>query len=663
MLTVRVRRIVPRVGAAVAALLLATGVPLPSASGWSLTALQLRLLSGGSEQALLSLGVLQAHAAGPDSMAGRMSGTTRQVSGAGRRAAVAGGGDSGDDPPLGAAPGTAVGATVAGPAVTGGPANVVPNGTDRCAVRLGDDVRVNQDCENATDPALHGRSQAQNEAAIAIDPRDARRVIAASNDYRRGDGGCGAYFSQDGGRTWGGGLAPSGFTVPGVGAASARQYWQAGGDTAVGWDSSGTAFLQCQVFNRGFPTTQDPDVSSGVLVFRSDNGGASWDFAGRPVVLSPSTPASGVTLEDKPYLAVDSGRDSPFRDRVYVTWTEFRTDGTAPILGAFSSDHGQTFSKPVLVSAPSSVCPISVGAAGSCDANQFSDPVVAPDGTVYVVWANFNNAVTLPDNRNQVLAAVSHDGGATFSAPVKVADYYDLPDCATYTGQDAGRACVPVKADSANQTSFFRAANYPSAAVDPRNSRHLFVDFGSYINRHSNEANGCVPTGFTAGGINTFTGVTTAGACNNDIQISQSFDGGVTFTGQKADPRAMPSVNRDDTATDQFWQWTSVTPEGDQVVTFYDRRFGDDERSGNMDVSLVVGDDQRRVTGSSMPPPTQFSGLFLGDYIGVAASRETVLPAWADTRDIGVTSCPADPRSLCRFGQDEDIFTRVVTIR
>ena len=64
-----------------------------------------------------------------------------------------------------------------------------------------------------------------------------------------------------------------------------------------------------------------------------------------------------------------------------------------------------------------------------------------------------------------------------------------------------------------------------------------------------------------------------------------------------------------------------------------------------------------------MPPPTQFAGTFLGDYIGVSAVGSTALPAWADTRDVGVTSCPTDPRSLCRFGQDEDIFTGIVRIR
>jgi hypothetical protein len=653
----RIGRVAARVGAVGIAFLLATGVPLPSQSGWSLTALQYRLMSGGSEQALVSLGVLSAQAASPGAGPNRMSATRRVPSGTMHaNVAIGGGGDSAEEPPLAPAPGTTVGGPVAGPAISGGPANVVPARDDRCSMTLGGNVKVNQDCLNASDPALHGRAQAQNEPAISMDPSNPSRVIAASNDYRRGDGGCGAYFSQDGGKTWGGGLAPSGFTIPGVGAPTQRQYWQAGGDTAVGWDASGTAYLQCQVFNRGLPVAQDPDVSSGVLVFRSDNGGASWNFTGRPVILSPSTPASGVALEDKPYMAVDSGRTSPFSGRVYVSWTEFRTDGTAPILLAYSSDHGQTFSKPVLVSTSSSLCPISVVGANNCDANQFSEPVAGPDGSLQVVWANYDNAVSGKDNRNQMLVATSHDGGATFSAPVKVADYYDLPDCVTYTGQDAGRACVPVKNDAAHQNSFFRATNYPSAVVDPKNARHVIVDYGSYINRHSNESNGCVPTGFAPSGNNTYTGVTTPGACNNDIQVSESWDGGKTFTGTTRDPRAMPSVNKDSTATDQWWQWTAITSDGTPAVSFYDRQYGSDERSGYMDVSLVA-EREHRVTSSSIPPVTEFGGLFLGDYTGISAANDVALPIWADNRAIGVTSCPTDVRTLCSFGQDEDVFT------
>jgi len=104
---------------------------------------------------------------------------------------------------------------------------------------------------------------------------------------------------------------------------------------------------------------------------------------------------------------------------------------------------------------------------GNCNENQFSDPFTGPDGALSVAYSNFNNAVAGNDNRNQILLAKSTDGGNTFSTPVKVSDYYDLPDCDTYqgAGADPFRACVPEKGSSTK--SVFRATNYASGAVNP----------------------------------------------------------------------------------------------------------------------------------------------------------------------------------------------------
>ena len=119
---------------------------------------------------------------------------------------------------------------------------------------------------------------------------------------------------------------------------------------------------------------------------------------------------------------------------------------------------------------------------------------------------------------------------------MKVGDYYDLPDCETYQGQDEGVACVPEKGET--QNSFFRAANYPSGAVDPTNPREVDVTFASYINRHSNESNGCVPQGYNPDTFQPlYDGVKTAGACNNDVLISRSTNRGTSFSGGSADVR------------------------------------------------------------------------------------------------------------------------------
>jgi len=350
---------------------------------------------------------------------------------------------------------------------------------------------------------------------------------------------------------------------------------------------------------------------------------------------------------------------TPFQDRIYVTWTEFAPDGTAFIYEAYSADYGEHFSPRHLVSLGSALCPndYGLGTADTCNENQFSQPFVGPDGVLYVIYSNFNNAETFgntDDNRNQILLSKSVDGGNTFTGPVKVSDYYDLPDCATYQqGHDFGRACVPEKNATAN--SIFRATNYGSGEVNPTKPNQVVVAFGSYINRHSKESNGCAPAGTSpATGQDLYTGVKTPGACNNDILVSVSNDGGNTFTGTTTDPRVLPTANTDpgQATTDQWWQWIAFTKNGKLATSYYDRQYGTDETTGYSDFSISGSGDSptytawnvQRVTNNSMPPPTQFPesngfSAFWGDYTGLAADTQAH-PFWSDTRDPDLFACP-----------------------
>ncbi len=557
-------------------------------------------------------------------------------------------------------------------------------GLSLCPRNFGPNVLVNQNCLNVTDPDLQGRGQAQDETAIAENPLNPHQLVAGFNDYRRGDGTCGTAFSGNGGATWADSTLPNEFTRGTAFGGVAREYWQASGDPSVAWDSRGNAYFDCQVFQRGPFTTNNPDQSSAVYVFRSTgDGGASWNFTGRPAVETYTTNA--LPFNDKPYMTIDNHPGSPFRDRIYVTWTLFAADGSAYIMEVHSDDYGQTFSSPVVVSTTSPLCVNTFGAGtphGDCNENQFSDPFTGPDGTLYVAFNNFNNATSSSsDNHNQVLLVKSTDGGNTFSAPVLVGNYYDLPDCATYQGgQDAGRACVPEKGTAEN--SVFRATNYPSGAVNPANPSQVAVTFGSYINRDSNESNGCVPAGISpATGGNLYTGVKTAGACNNKILLSVSTNGGSSFTGTTTDPRQLPVVTtakRQD-GTDQWWQWTAFTPRGTLVSSYYDRQYGADETTGDMDISVSVSRNLSRftvarATSSSMPLPTQFpdaqgNSLFFGDYSGLSAVSGAH-PLWMDTRNPDAFLCPGTaapgvPPALCTgaepnglLANDQQIYTR-----
>jgi hypothetical protein len=169
------------------------------------------------------------------------------------------------------------------------------------------------------------------------------------------------------------------------------------------------------------------------------------------------------------------------------------------------------------------------------------------------------------------------------------------------------------------------------------------------------------------------------GGCNNDILTSVSQDAGKTFTGATADVRALPTVRADDPRADQFWQWAAFDPNGRFAVSYYDRAYGDDRTTGFSDVSLSGSRNGSsfavtRVTTGSMPPPTQLTGSFFGDYSGLTADRHAH-PVWMDTRDTALFVCRdangmvTSPPAVCTQSADnadeaneQNIYTRSLAI-
>jgi len=579
----------------------------------------------------------------------------------------------------------------------------------QCGLSLGGNVKVNQGCLNISAANVQGRGQAHNETAIAINPRNPNQLVAASNDYILGDGLAGGIsYSTDSGRVWQDSTVPLEFTRGSDfnGDSASRMYWQGGGDPSVAWDSRGNAYFAGLHFNRGTPpvgVSDNPDYSSGVYVYRSiGNGGASWTFPGTPVVTSyqPTTPQNGVPLDDKPYMAIDNNTGSPFRDRIYVSFTVFAADGTGYIYEGWSSDYGRTFSAPVLVSKNSSLCPNNYSAFGitpengnNCDENQFSDPFTGSDGSLYIAFDNYNTAGATnknpgADNRTQVLLAKSTNGGVSFGAPVQVGYYYDLPDCGTYQGgQNEFRACIPEQ--GSQQDSVFRATNLPSGGVDPTNNSHVIVTYGSYINQDSNAksagngSTGCTPNGVDQDAfVQLYNGVKTA-ACANKILVSASSNAAGSFSATGKDPRTVAIVPQSPAQahTDQWFQWSGFAQNGKFVTSYYDRQYGSDITNAYMDITLssqaasgsALTFNSARVTSASMPPPTDFpdsqgNSVFFGDYSGLAV-WSTAHPLWSDTRDPDLFDCGTNPPAVCTaiesgnglLANNEDIFTASLT--
>lgn len=141
----------------------------------------------------------------------------------------------------------------------------------------------------------------------------------------------------------------------------------------------------------------------------SSDGGKTL---GPAVIISdwPGCPASA-NANRQAALAVD-GTNGPFRDRVYVTWPDFRS-GHCEVLFASSSDKGQTWSRPVVIN----------------DEVPSDDPAIAPNHLMPVVAVNNAGVLGIswydrrdnPDNHGWwVRFRASLDGGETFLPSVRV---------------------------------------------------------------------------------------------------------------------------------------------------------------------------------------------------------------------------------------------------
>jgi hypothetical protein len=310
---------------------------------------------------------------------------------------------------------------------------------------LAPDITVNQDTHGAP----------QNETSIAVDPNNPSRVVGSANDYvtrtwscsvsgtpcsALGDGYSGTYYSNNGGGTWCCSSSDPGHIgtlIPGVEHLVGGPY-DAGGDPAVAFDSRGHVYYSGLGFNRASaPNTVT--VNRGTF----DAGGSlTW---GAPTFINATTSPSA--FNDKEWIAADSHASSPYRDRVYVTWTRFVfAAGTgnyvqSPISFAYSSDGGQTFSDPKLIS-------------GNVLYGQGSRPVVGPDGTLYVFW----DGSTRHEALDSTYMVKSTDGGATWSRPLAVSTLADIPGI---------------------RNSAFRVNSYPAAAASA--SGQLYVTWTTEV--------------------------------------------------------------------------------------------------------------------------------------------------------------------------------------
>jgi hypothetical protein len=504
------------------------------------------------------------------------------------------------------------------------PVNVLSSPLDGASI-LAPAVTVNQDTAGAP----------QNETSIAVDPNNPNRIVASMNDYvtrawsctigatpcsALGDGYSGTYFSNDGGSTWccvSSDQNHLGTLIPGVERLTGGIY-DAGGDPAVAFDSRGRVYYSGLGFNR---TTPGSTVTVNRGTF-DGSGNLTWSA---PTFINATTAPS--TLNDKEWVAVDSHTDSPFRDRVYVSWTRFIMNAhtgayvQSPIAFAYSRDNGATFSAPQLI-------------VGNVLYGQGSHPTVAPDGTVYVFW----NGATRLASLDSIWVVKSTDGGVRWSKPVADSQLVDI---------------IPVA------NTAFRNNSYPSAAVAPDGS--IYVTWASLM---SDATGGLCPARTNSG-------------CHATVLYSKSTDGGATWAAPAVAFPALDTTNRSPDGypvtqpdgsqlnapaarrVDTLFPAVSISASGrvylaayaaDVVSPWQTCAAGPPPPVGritcdtlgtyidNARLDYVVRDLSTNVTNTVSTHPINtrngFGGGFFGDYTDIAAGSDDVFHAlWTDSNN------------------------------
>ncbi len=485
-------------------------------------------------------------------------------------------------------------------------------------------VLVNQDTAAAP----------QNETAIAVDPNNPNRVVAGANDYVTrtwtcnvngtpcsglGDAYSGTYFSNDGGHTWccnSSDPAHLGTLIPGVTRLSGGQY-DAGGDPALAFDSQGNVYYAGLGFNR----TSAPNtvaVNKGTF---DGSGTLTW---GPPTFINQTT--SPTILNDKEWIGADWHVSSPYKDRVYVSWTRYLfnpSNGSyvqSPIFFVYSTDGGATFSTPQNIS-------------GKVLYDQGSRPIVGYDGTVYVIFEGASRLATL----DSTYIVKSTDGGVTFSKPIAISQLQDV---------------IPLA------NAAFRNDSFPAGDIAPNGN--LYVAWTTLLS----DSGGLCPTQTNTG-------------CHAVTVYSKSTDGAATWSApvpifpsldaSTRTPEGYPVTQPDGSTlnapaarrVDTQWPGVAVSPSGVVYMSAYGADFVSpwqtcasgpvppvgritcdtlgnyiDNARLNYFVTKIGTATEQKVSTHPINTRNGFGGGFIGDYTALAVGSDNAFHAfWTDTNN------------------------------
>lgn len=466
-----------------------------------------------------------------------------------------------------------------------------------------------------------------NELSVAVDPTDARNLLATGKDYTQPFAGdCvwdGIYVSHDGGATWSNGNLPGSPWKARADAAAGQEpqveprlsRFYCATDPVVAWGPDGTAYWSVMPYQcdpgSGSKTGAELVPGSGVGL---PPGGANdwlWTCSSMYVLASPdkgdtwstiSEVAFGPRLQhDKQWLAVSPPLPDIPGGRLLLCWDQddWASGALADTYGALAQGSPLPPYPDDLVVPDAPVSTATVCATSEDRAATWSEPTVAHT-SLALPWVEFGSDGTahmLGVNGTHILASHSRDGLA-WHAPVPVGTYTD-PSSTIMNGF------------SALNGSVFRTFALPSLAID----RSAGPDGGTLYATWMDAASGSGRT-----------------------MLAVSRDGGATWTS-----RWVHDLLRDDgdQRGDQFMPAVSVGPDGTVDLSWLDRRIDPDNHLFDLYYAYSVDGGRTfskalRVSGESSDEQWshhQNGAVFLGDYRDLDSARGEAHPVWVDTRN------------------------------
>jgi hypothetical protein len=510
----------------------------------------------------------------------------------------------------------------------------------------------------------------QNEPAVEVDPRNTNVLIGSSNDY------CGVYSTVVGGvpvalgpiwlgyyRSENGGASFQSSLVPGYPgdvspfAALAQIRTASAGDPVIAWDGHGRVFMGSESSGDPAGTAktfgdvwvaryENPDGEGGSTI----NDGKAYRGTTR-VAKGSSAPNLLGVFHDKTAIQADHS-GSPCDGNVYFSWARFTAGKNSNIYFVRSTDHGVTFSNPVLI---------------TTSITNVQDPDISVTGNGHV-YVTFDEGETKSGQPSAVVIAQSTDCGQTFSktqvvttfipyTPLDVSAPQPIPiptaslDDPLFEGTSAAgsiaRDCGDFADHCASGFTFPRGGTAPRSTADQLDKNHEWI----YIVYDPSKPGTVVPTGTTF-----FT---------TEVP-GQGSQAGIFFTRYDgaAGTHTTPALIDDESTGHQFFP--DISADGGVLhVLWWDSRldpnYSPTRPIGNnaagvvapsLDVWAAKSNDngatwtgQTRVTDvTSNAGYEQFDNRqipFAGDYLWITSHGDFSFGTWTDWRD---TVQGTDPR-------------------